>query len=107
MGMSLPKPKMFSYEEWEKTQPKGYFIFQHYTDSIHGDWVYYLETTPPTIIKKQNYIDTNLFNWSNVGYVIKTPWINLCDNDYNSNWTILPLNLEPENDLTIPILIRS
>ena len=107
MGMSWTKPDTLSYEEWEKTQPKGYFIFQHYPDSIHGDWVYYLETMPPTIIGKQNHIDTNLFDWSNIGYVINTPWINLYNNDEFHNCYILPLNLEPENDLVIPILMRS
>ena len=106
MGIIWTQSNMISYEEWENKQPKGYFIFENKPNSVHGEWVYYVDTKPPTIICKKDIIDTCFFNWDNFGYVINTPWIYLTEQSYES--TILPLDVEPEELSTqIHILKRS
>ncbi len=95
MGNIWTNSNTISYEEWEKKQAKGYFIFEYNPNSTtHGDWVYLVETDPPTIIRKTNIKDTN---WFNIGCVKKTHWIYITD--YKENTTIEPLDLEPRKSL--------
>ena len=105
MGTSwTQQQKSISYEEWEKKQPKGYFIFEKKPNSIHGEWIYYVETIPPTIIRKKDIIDTSFINWDKFGYVKNRPWIYLTDENEES--TILPLDVEPEECLTYKHILK-